>query len=132
MWSGSFTAGFVEVRAATVAALTDLKMPVVREERTYQGCYLDTQTPDGSHIRIHFRSPAKLDGSPVTHVAVRVGGFGTHEQVCACLLDEIGHHLGSVSALAVTPAASAAVQASAIAPASQAPALPPQPIPVAK
>jgi len=132
MWSGSFAAGFVEVRAATVAALTELKMPVVREERTYQGSYLDTQTQEGYHVRIHFRSPAKLDGSPVTHVAVRVGGFGTHEQICSSLLDEIGHHLGAVSALPVTPPASAMVQSSATVPAAPAPTLPPQPIPVAK
>src|SRR5262249_54408099 len=115
MWCGGFATGFVETRAATIAALKDLKMPVVREERTYHGSYLDTQTPDGYHVRIQFNSPRTRSANslPATQVAVRVGGFGTHEAICSSLLDEIGRHLSSVPAMAVTPPASGPMPASA-------------------
>jgi len=147
MWSGSFAMGFVETRAATIAALTDLKMPVVREERTYHGSYLDTQTSDGYHVRIHFRSPRSqaAGGAPATQVAVRVGGFGTHEGICSNLLDEIGRHLNSVPSLSVSPPSAGPIQVSTVAPpatgvvpaatgipATPDPSLPPQPVPVGK
>jgi hypothetical protein len=139
MWCGTFTTGFVEARAAAIAALADMQMPVVREERTFHGSYIDTQTPDGFHVRIHFRSPTRHEAvnGPVTHVAVRVGGFGTHEKVCASILDGIGHHLGSVPSVVATPSAPAASPAPAVLPASGPatspdPSLPPQPVPVGK
>jgi len=139
MWCGTFATGFVEARAATVAALADLHMPIVREERTFHGSYLDTQTQEGFHVRIHFRSPAN-DGAghgSVTHVDVRVGGFGTHEKVCSSILDEIGRHLGSVPAMVAARPAPANSPASAIVqaagpPTAPDPSLPPLPVPIGK
>jgi hypothetical protein len=140
MWCGRFETGYVETRAAAIAALTTLQMPVVAEGRMHHGSYLDTQTPDGLHVRIHFRSLARhhAGSGEATRVSLRVGGFGTHEKVCAMLLDEIGRHLGSATTLLPPPpTAGSPAQASPStvvppAPTSQGPALPPQPVPVQK
>jgi len=90
----SFPAGFEDSWTATRAALSDLGMPVLKEERN-QGCgIIKTQTSDGDRVKIDLdvipsRIPAE---GMMTHICVRVGTFGDHP-VSERVLYQIGAHL---------------------------------------
>src|SRR5947208_15112349 len=90
----SFVANFEDAWAATHAALGELGMPVLSEERQ-TGCgIIKTQTSDGDRIRIALdvipsRIPA--EGS-LTRICVRVATFGDHP-VSERILCQVGAHL---------------------------------------
>jgi hypothetical protein len=125
MWCATYGTGFVEARVATLTALADLQLPVIWEGRVPQGFGIDTQTADGSHVRVTFQMLSdnrSLQGE-VTSVGVRVGGFGTHPAACSRILDQIGRHVEA-------PAPSPVLPTGATETPTLLPALPPQPLPL--
>jgi hypothetical protein len=85
--------------AAARSALTELQMPIVREEpQTVGQAYLESRTGDGNPVRVYLTAratPIPTDG-PVTRVSVRVGAFGD-DVVSTKLLDQIDRHLTPVA-----------------------------------
>jgi len=107
----SFVANFEDAWAATHAALGELGMPVLSEERQ-TGCgIIKTQTSDGDRIRVAVdvipsRIPA--EGS-LTRICIRVATFGDHP-VSERILCQVGAHLVA-SPFTLPPAGSPALQA---------------------
>ena len=107
----SFVANFEDAWAATHAALGELGMPVLSEERQ-TGCgIIKTQTSDGDRIRVALdvipsRIPA--EGS-LTRICVRVATFGDHP-VSERILSQVGAHLVA-SPFTLPPAGSPPLQA---------------------
>jgi hypothetical protein len=140
MWCTTVNARFLDARAATVAALADLQMPLAREGRNQHGGFVDCLGPDEIHVRIHIEplgSGHRVEAD-FCRICVRVGGFGTHRPLCERILDAINHHLVPAAAVSAPPAAgTAASRPGAGAPPQPSPpatgsALPAQPVPVAK
>ena len=128
MWCGRYDIGFEEARVAARMTLAELKMPIYGEGPDRHGIFIDTRTPDNFDARIVIIPPGRrLEG---TRICVRIGGFGTHRQVCERLLEDIAGHLDAVrNRYRVTPGAppGAAPQVPA---AASTLSLPPQPVPV--
>jgi hypothetical protein len=91
MWCRNYILSFEGARIATLATLSDLRMPECRDGRYRNGIFIDTRTQDNLDVRIVIL-PEEHPGEG-TRVGVRVGGFGTHRNVCEHLLDEIARHL---------------------------------------
>ena len=91
MWCGNYGVGVATARVAALTALTELKMPVYHEGPYLNGIFIDTRTPDNFEARVMIVSLDRYDKS--TSIGVRIGGFGTHREVCKRLLDEIARHL---------------------------------------
>jgi hypothetical protein len=90
----SYIANFEDAWAATHAALGELGMPVLSEERQTNCGVIKSQTADGDRVRIALdvvpsRIPA--EGS-LTRICVRVGTFGDHP-VSERVLYQVGAHL---------------------------------------
>jgi hypothetical protein len=137
MWCGNYGIDMFGARCATLDALTELQMPVCQEGPLPHGIFLDIQTPEKLEARVIIM-PLARDGRG-TRICVRVGGFGTHREVCQRLLDEIARHLdvirdsdGVPIESAPSPAAIPSRHPIAAPPQSQVsePLLPPQPVPV--
>jgi len=64
------------------------------------GGFIDTKTGDNFEARITILGL----GRPGTQIGVRIGGFGTHRQVCARILDEIGRNLDAARQAPPRPA----------------------------
>ena len=94
MWCGSYAIGVAGARVAVLTALTELKMPVYHEGPYLSGLFIDTRTPDNSEARLMIVPLDRYDKS--TSIGVRIGGFGTHREVCERLLGEIARHLHAV------------------------------------
>jgi hypothetical protein len=89
MWCGDYAIDPGRGRVAVLAALAELHMLVGQEGfYPYGGSFLDTKTPDKFEARLTI-----LPRGAGTQVRVCIGGFGTHRQVAARILDEIGRHL---------------------------------------
>jgi hypothetical protein len=139
MWCATVNARFLDARAATVAALAELQMPVAREGRYRHGGFIDCLGPDDIHVRIHIQPLGSQRGieADFCRICVRVG-FGTHRALCERILGAISHHLVSEAAVPVPPPATVppAPPTGASAPAKPSssvdPSLPPQPVPVMK
>jgi len=141
MWCGSFEIGFEEARVAARATLAELKMPIYGEGPDRHGIFIDTRTPENHEARVMIMPPGRHgDG---TRICVRVGGFGTHREVCQRLLDDIASHLDAVRHLYTLPAvpvpppgATPGSPPLTAPPPPQSrslePSLPPQPIPVGR
>ena len=134
MWCANYQRGFVETRAATLAATAELKMALLREVSAWRGAYLDCRTSDGYHVRIHLRTLSP----ETTIVSIRVQGYGTHREVCEPILNQIGNNVASQPVVAVPPpvvAPPAPGPVSSALPAQPAPldpSLPAQPVPLGK
>ncbi len=89
MWCSNYDIEPVRARVAVFAALASMHMPVSQEGFFAYGSFLDTKTVDNFETRITILPV----GSAGTRVCVRIGGFGTHRQVCARILDEVGQHM---------------------------------------
>jgi hypothetical protein len=98
MWCGDFQASFAQARVATLTALTELKMPVYKEGPLRQSIFIDTKTPDNYEVRIEIKPLGLRPSGETTRIGARVGGFGTHREVCARLLDAIGQRLSAAPA----------------------------------
>jgi hypothetical protein len=140
MWCGDYGIGREEARAAALSALAELKMPVYQEGMDRHGIFIDTRTPENFQARIVIMPRGRHSGR--TRICIRVGGFGTHRNVCERLLDEIARHLDAARHIYAMPAAPAPpppvapagspAPPAALPPQSQSsdPSLPPQPVPV--
>jgi hypothetical protein len=130
MWCGRYDIGFEEARVAARMTLAELKMPIYGEGPDRHGVFIDTRTPDNHEARIVIIPPGRqLEG---TRICVRVGGFGTHRQVCEHLLGDIAGHLDAVrNRYRVAPGAVPPAGSQAVVPAST-PSLPPEPVPVSR
>jgi hypothetical protein len=147
MWCGTFDIGFEEARVAVRGALAELRMPISQEGPERRGAFLDTRTPDDFEARVVILPPNRR--AERTRICIRVGGFGTHRQVCERLLDAIARHVDaerhrySVPAAPVPPPVAAPhLPPGSAGPPPDAPAgpppdahgsepaLPPQPVPV--
>jgi hypothetical protein len=130
MWCGCYDIGFEEARVAVRMTLAESKMPILGEGPARHGVFIDTKTPDNFEARIEISPPRRrVEG---TRICVRIGGFGTHKQVCERLLGEIARHLDAVRnryTVPATPSQGGASPGSLPIP-SSAPSLPSQPIPV--
>jgi hypothetical protein len=91
MWCANYELSFEGARLATLAALTELKMPVYRDGRHRNGIFIDTRTPENLEARIVILPQDRL--AEGTRICIGVGGFGTHREVCKRLLDVIARHL---------------------------------------
>lgn len=91
MWLGNYAIDPGRARMAVLAALANLHMPVYQEGLLPYGTIFDTKTPDNYEARLTLL-PLGRTGE-ATRIGVRIGGFGTHRQVCARILDEIARHL---------------------------------------
>lgn len=91
MWLGNYAIDPGRARVAVLAALANMHMPVYQEGFFPYGSFLDTKTPDNFEARLTIL-PLGRAGT-ATQIGVRIGGFGTHRQVCARILDEIARHL---------------------------------------
>jgi hypothetical protein len=91
MWCGNYAIDFEGARVAALTALTGLKMPVYQEGPLWHGVFIDTRTPENCEARVIIM-PLGSHGEG-TRIGVRVGGFGTHREVCKRLLDEIARCL---------------------------------------
>jgi hypothetical protein len=139
MWCGHFAIGFEGARAAVLAALAELKMPIFREGAERHGVFIDTRTPDNFEARVVILPPGRhAEG---TRIGVRVGGFGTHRTVCERLLDAIARHQDAIQHIyampvlpapppPVTPGSPALTAAPPPSSPPSQPSLPPQPIPI--
>jgi hypothetical protein len=89
-----FNASFGDVWLATHAALADLGMPVLQEERTESTGFIKTQLANGDKVRIQFDIiPSKIPREgPQVKLAVRVGTFGDQPASDKILL-QIGKHV---------------------------------------
>jgi hypothetical protein len=140
MWCVNARLGVVRARVAVVAALTHLRMPIYREGALRRGLFIDTRTPENCEARVFIVALGRHGEG--TRISVRVGGFGTHREMCARLLDEITQYLEGrpVDAVPVVPAPSPSVAMPVAAPTpagtpttgASDPALPLQPVPVEK
>jgi hypothetical protein len=123
MWCGNYGIGFEEARAAALAALTHLKMPVYHEGPLGRGIFIDTRTPEDFEARVIIAPLGHHGGG--TRIGVRLTGFGTHRAVCARLLDEITRHLdmgGYAPAVPIAPVPLPPTTTPASSPISAAPA----------
>jgi hypothetical protein len=121
MWCGNFVTGLADARVAALATLTELKMPVYQEGPLRQGIFIDTKTPENFQGRVILMPLDWPDHG--TRIGVRIGGFGTHREVCERLLDTMAVHL-TAGRQAEAPGAVT------LRPQTSQPALPPQPLPV--
>jgi RNA 3'-terminal phosphate cyclase len=87
-WCGDYAIDPGRARVAVLAALAEMHM-LVGQEGFYPsgGGFLDTKTPDQFDARLTL-----LPRGAGTQVRVCIGGFGTHRQVAARILDELARH----------------------------------------
>jgi hypothetical protein len=118
--SYTFNAALDDTWAAAHKALSELKMPVLAEEReTNRSGFVRSQTGDGTPVRIYLEAISR-EGSPAvgTEVGVRVGTFGDYA-VSDQILRQMSAHL-----VPLTPAGNGAAPAG-----SSWSAVQPQPVP---
>jgi hypothetical protein len=127
MWCGYFGINPGGVRAAARTTLTELRMPIYQEGLLSHGFFIDTRTPENCEARLIIMP---LDPNRGTCICVRVGGFGTHREVCERLLDEIAKRIDTIGRVPAEPTASVLPPVEMPGPAPAAPAPPPQPVPV--
>jgi len=63
---------FSKARAATLAALKDLELPINKDEKKGLKARIESQFPEGKHLWISLRAVTESS----TKVTVRVGAFG--------------------------------------------------------
>jgi hypothetical protein len=99
-YRGKLSRGYVgqcdTVWTATNTALAQLGMPLLRQERTATGGWIETRTADDGRVRISLEEePSKIPSDPpITHVGIRVGTFGD-DPVSNRILDQIAVNLTS-------------------------------------
>jgi hypothetical protein len=105
----AYCANFEDAWAAVHAALNELGMPILSEERRDAAGWIKTQTGDGERVRIKLDVvPGKFPAEgPLTEVSVRVGAFGDHP-VSGRVLCQVGYHLVPGPALNPAPPTSLA------------------------
>lgn len=116
-----------DAAAAVRTSLVELQFSLLKEKNDSGSAYFQSQTGDGSTVRIYLDtvpSPIPSEGA-VTRISVRVG-FSGDEGVSARILDQVSKHLVSPA----IPGGAAAALAPAAPPVSPAvhlvPAAPPQ------
>jgi hypothetical protein len=90
----TYAAGFTDSWAATQTALTELGMPILKEDRKGDTGTIETRTADDDAVRIYLEAvkssiPAE---DKVTQISVRVATFGDRP-VSDRILYQIGLHL---------------------------------------
>jgi hypothetical protein len=142
MWCGTYGIGFEEARAAVLTTFTELKMPIGQQGPHRNGIFIDTRTPENLEARVMIMPLGRHLES--TRICVRIGGFGTHRQVCERLLEEIARHQDGVRHLyyvppppvspppGATPGSAPRTAAPPGQSQSSEPTLPPQPVPVGR
>jgi hypothetical protein len=102
--SGRFTADFPSTWAAARIALTDLGMPIDKEEFKDGSGYLESRTAKDAKVRINLTSlPSQIPAAgPMTQVGVRVGVFGD-DKASETILDQIGARLNLTGGNRVVP-----------------------------
>ncbi|TMQ32058.1 MAG: DUF3568 family protein [Planctomycetota bacterium] len=114
----TYNAGFADAFTASQAALRDLGMPIVLEEKKAAEGFLESRTADGERIRIYVEPlTSKIPAEAVqTRISVRVATFGDRP-LSERILDQVGLHLTPVTAVpqpfAGQPAASGITQTAA-------------------
>jgi len=99
MWCGLYDIDPGRARMAVLAALANMHMLVGQEGFFPYESFVDTKTVDNYEARITIR----WLGRQGTQIGVRVGGWGTHRQVCARLLDEIGRNMDAARRAPLRP-----------------------------
>ncbi len=101
-----YAASFNDSWAATHAALADLGMPVLSEERKADGGTIESRTADGDKVHIYFKDlPSSIPAEgQVTRVGVRVATFGDRV-LSERILYQVGSHLAPPGAVPPVPAA---------------------------
>lgn len=97
MWCGLYDIDPARARVAVLSALANMHM-LVGQEGPF-GSFIDTKTVEGKEVRISILGL----GRPGTQVGVRITGFGTHRQVCAGILDEIGRNMDAARRVQLQP-----------------------------
>jgi hypothetical protein len=129
--SETYNANCEDTWAATRTALSELGMPVVKEER--KGCegFMESRTSDGERVRIYLeaetsRFPAEGE---IARVSVRVATFGDGP-VSNRILDQVGVHLAPAPLLAgpAPPPGAGVIQTGAASPANLPHETPPPPL----
>ena len=106
-----YVANLDDVWAASHAALQELGMPVLKEDRSAASATMESQTADGERVYINMdmensRIPAE---GALTRVGVRVGTVSLGDQVVSeRLLNQIGAHLTPANRAAAAPPQTAA------------------------
>src|SRR6266851_7593459 len=90
----SFTANFDDTWAATHTALSELGMPILKEERHQGSGVIKSQTSDADRIRIALDAiPSRIPAEGMlTRICIRIGTFGDHP-VSERILYQVGAHL---------------------------------------
>lgn len=134
-----FQAGFPDTWAATHAALVELGMPIVSEEKQADTGFIESRTAENDRVRIYLDShTSKIPAEgTLTRVGIRVATFGD-QPVSDRILYQIGAHLtptpGGVPVSAPSPQSgepplvSSAPKATPTAPPPPPVPLPPQPV----
>jgi hypothetical protein len=107
--SHPYHAGLEDTWSATRAALSDLGMPVVKEENQQGSVFIESRTNYDDRVRIWLTketSPIPAEGT-LTVVGVRVGVFGD-DKVSERVLAQVGTHLTSSAGGRLVPTAQAA------------------------
>jgi hypothetical protein len=99
MWCGLYDIDPGRARMAVLAALANMHMLVGQEGFFPYESFVDTKTVDNYEVRITIR----WLGRQGTQIGARVGGWGTHRQVCARLLDEIGRNMDAARQAPLRP-----------------------------
>lgn len=90
MWCSRYDIDSGRARMAVLSALTNLHMTVLQEGFYAYGSFVDAKTVDNYEARIAVQP---MPHGPGTQIGVRITGFGTHRQVCARILDEVGRQM---------------------------------------
>ncbi len=136
----TYNASCDDTWAAVHAALAELGMPIVKEERKGTEGFIESRTTNGERVRLTMQteaSPIPAEG-PICRVCVRIATFGDRP-VSDRILDQVGMHLPpSPGPAASPPAATMGVIQTGAVPAPQTkplietappPLLPPEPVP---
>jgi hypothetical protein len=140
----TYNANSDDTWAAVRAALAELGMPILHEERKGTERFIECRTTDGERVRIHLQAETSqfpAEGQ-VCRVCVRVATFGDRP-VSDRILDQVGMHLAPAAAPGAPvpqPAANPGVVQTGVSPASSPstnfrpetappPLLPPEPTP---
>jgi hypothetical protein len=107
---GAYTASGDDTWAATRTALSELGMPILKEERKGSEGFIESRTADGERIKIYLQSDlSKIPAEgQITYVCVRIAVFGD-QPVSERILDQVGLHLAPVPWSGGTPPPPAAL-----------------------
>jgi hypothetical protein len=97
-----YPATYPDVRAAVLASLKDLGMPLLKERYSTDNTTIESRTLNDESVEIALTTrTSKIPAEgPVTRVSIRVATWGDHA-VSNRLLDQVGMHLAPVAVAGV-------------------------------